>query len=143
MSNLIKKKRYDTHDMSGRFISQVNQNPLLEEKYFQWRKERYSRLAVGRKRDNGWWNDLDSQKKWQEWFNDGKLEIIIVPTPSRSILEKLYNRLAHEADLPIGSAKRGLFAPLAFNIKYSFPFDLIRFNLWDGLVGLRPRSCKD
>jgi hypothetical protein len=29
-------------------------------------------------------------------------------TPSRSILEKLYNRLSHEADSPIGFAKRGL-----------------------------------
>jgi len=114
VSDLIKKKRYDTHDMSGRFISQVILNPLLEEKYFQWRKERYNGLAVGRKRDNGWWNDLDSQKKWQEWFNDGKNEIIIVPTPSRSVLEKLYNRLSHEADSPIGSAKRGPFAALAF-----------------------------
>jgi hypothetical protein len=113
----------------------VNLNPFLEEKYFQWRKERYSGLAVGRKRDNGWWNDLDSQKKWQEWFNDGKLEIIIVPTPSRSILEKLYNRLAHEADLPIGSAKRGPFAALASNINYSFPCDLIRFNLCSCAVG--------
>ena len=121
VSDLIKKQRYDIHDKSGRFTSQVNLNPFLEEKYFQWRKERYSRLAVGRKRDNGWWNDLDSQKKWQEWFNDGKLEIIIVPTPSRSILEKLYNRLAHEADLPIGSAKRGPFAALAFKSNIPFP----------------------
>ena len=30
MSNLITKKRYDTHDMSGRFISQVNLTPALE-----------------------------------------------------------------------------------------------------------------
>ncbi len=42
VSDLIKKKRYDTHDMGGRFISPVNLNPLLEEKYFQLRKERYT-----------------------------------------------------------------------------------------------------
>ncbi len=47
-------------------------------------------------------------------FNDGNNEIIIVPTPSRSVLEKLYNRLSHEADSPIGSAKRGPFAVFAF-----------------------------
>jgi hypothetical protein len=72
VSDLIKKKRYDTHDMSGRFISQGNLNPLLEEEKIQWRKERYSGIAVCRKRDNGWWNDLDSQKNWQEWFQRWK-----------------------------------------------------------------------
>ena len=90
MSNLITKKRYDTHDMSGRFISQVNLTPALEAKYFQWRKERYDGLAVGRKRDSGWWNALDSQKQWQQRSNDGE-----------SI------NLSHEAaDSPIESAKR-------------------------------------
>jgi hypothetical protein len=86
--------------MSGRFISQVILNPLHEEIYFQWRKERYNGLAVGRKRDNGWWNDLDSQKKWQEWFNDGKNEIIIVPIPERMELDYLFMRPKVECPLP-------------------------------------------
>jgi hypothetical protein len=104
------------------FISQVNLNPLLEEKYFQWKKERYGGLAACQKRDNGWWNELDSQKKWQEWFNNGKNEIIIVLTPLRTVLEKLYNHLPHEADSPVGSAKRGLFAALAaFKSDILFP----------------------
>ena len=85
----------------------MNLSPTLEAKYFQWRKARYDGLAVGRKRDKGWWNDLDSQKQWQQWLNNGINESIIVSTPSRSILEKLCNRLSHEAESPIESAKRG------------------------------------
>ena len=108
VSNLITKKRYDNHDMTGKFVSQLNVTPAVEAKYFQWRKERYDGLAVGRKRDNGWWNALDSQKHWQHWLNEEINEIIILPTPSRSFLEKLYNRLSNEADSPIGFAKRGL-----------------------------------
>ena len=100
--------------MSGRYISQMNLSPMLEAEYLKWRKARYDGLAVGRKRDKGWWNDLDSEKHWQQWCNNGTDEIIIVPTTSRSVLEKLYNRLSHEADSPIGSAKRGPFAALAF-----------------------------
>ena len=44
----------------------------------QWRKERYDGLAIGRKRDNGWWNALDSQKQWQHWLNEEINEVIIV-----------------------------------------------------------------
>ncbi len=71
-------------------------------------------LAVGQKRGKGWWSDLHSEKHWQQWCNNGTDEIIIVPTPSRIVLAKLYNRLSHQADSPIGSAKRGPFAALAF-----------------------------
>ncbi len=47
MSDLIKKKPYDTHNMSGRFISQLNLNPLLGEKYFNGeRKGRVALLSV-------------------------------------------------------------------------------------------------
>ncbi len=60
-------------------------------------------------------------------FNDGKNEIIIVPTPSRSVLEKLHNRLSHEADSPIGSAKRGPFAALAFKPDILFVVNLSVF----------------
>ena len=80
----------------------------LEAAYFKWRKARYDGLAAGRKRDKGWWNDLDFQKKWQEWLNNESYHINIVPTPSRSILEKLYNRLAQETASLNGSAKRGM-----------------------------------
>jgi hypothetical protein len=146
MSNLITKKRYDTHDMSGRFISQVNLTPALEAKYFQWRKERYDGLAVGRKRDSGWWNALDSQKLWQQWLNDDINESIIVSTPSRSILEKLYNRLSHEAESPIGSAKRGplsLHRARSARIQILFSCELIDFPLCSCAVGDRAgvRAC--
>ena len=97
VANLVMEERHSIHDMSGRFISRLVLSPTLEAKYFQWRQARYDGLAIGRKRDKGWWNDLDSQKKWQEWFNDGKNENITWPTPSRSILEKLYNRLLHKS----------------------------------------------
>ena len=103
--NFITEKRRAIDIMSGRYISQMNLSPMLEAEYLKWRKARYDGLAVGRKRDKGWWNDLDSEKHWQQWCNNGTDEIIIVPTPSRSVLEKLYNRLSHEADSPIGSAK--------------------------------------
>ena len=112
--NFITEKRRAIDIMSGRYISQMNLSPMLEAEYLKWRKARYDGLAVGRKRDKGWWNDLDSEKHWQQWCNNGTDEIIIVPTPSRSVLEKLYNRLSHEADSPIGSAKRGSFEALAF-----------------------------
>jgi hypothetical protein len=71
-------------------------------------------MEKGKSDENEWWNDLDSEKHWQQWCNNGTDEIIVVPTPSRSVLEKRYSRLSHEADLPIGSAKRGPFAALAF-----------------------------
>ena len=96
VSYLVTKKRQAIDDISGRYISQTNLSPTLEAKYFQWRKARYDGLAVGRKRDKGWWNALDSQKQWQHWSKDEINES--VPTPSQSILEKLYNRLSHEAE---------------------------------------------
>jgi hypothetical protein len=65
------------HDMSGRYISRLSLSPTLEAKYFRWRQARYDGLAVGRKRDKEWWNDLDSQKKLQELFNDEKNENVI------------------------------------------------------------------
>ena len=106
VSYLVNKKRQTIDDISGKCIYQKHLSPMLEAKYFQWRKARYDGLAVGRIRDKGWWNVLDSQKQWQHWSNDETNEI--VPTPSRSILEKLYNRLSNEADSPIRFAKRGL-----------------------------------
>ena len=127
VSNLVTKKRHDIHDISGRYISEVNSQPELETKYFLWRKARYDGLALGRKRDKGWWNALDSQKQWQQWFNDGVNESIVVPTPSRSILEKLYNRLSHEAKSPIGSAKRGALRGAHIQFKYAISCGLISF----------------
>ena len=73
--------------------------PAVEAKYFQWRKERYDGLAVGRKRDNGWWNALDSQKHWQHWLNEEINEIIILPTPSRSFLEIFLCRVLRLLDV--------------------------------------------
>ena len=52
--------------------------------------------------------------------NNGTDEIIIAPTLSRSSLEKLYNRLSHDTDSPIGSAKRGPFTALAFKADFLF-----------------------
>ena len=75
VSNLLTKKHYDNHDKTGKFVSQFN---AVEAKYFQWRKERYDGLAIGRKRDNSWWNALDSQKQWQHWLSEEINKIIIV-----------------------------------------------------------------
>ena len=101
------EKRRAIDNKSGRYISQMFLSPTLEAEYFKWRKARYYGLAVGRKRDKGWWNDLNSQMQYQQWLNNESTHINIVPTPSRSILEKLYNRLAHQASLSNGSAKLG------------------------------------
>ena len=57
----------------------------------------------------GWLIALDSQKQLQHWLNNEITESINLPTPSRIILKKLYNRLSHEADSPIESAKRDSF----------------------------------
>ena len=103
VSYLVIKKRQAIDDISGKCVDQKNLSPTLEAKYFQWRKARYDGLAVGRIRDKGWWNALDSQKQWQHWSKEETNERL--PTPSRSILEKLYNRLSNEADSPIGFAK--------------------------------------
>ena len=140
VSDLVSKNRHAIHDISGRYISQMNMSPMLESKYFQWRKARYDGLAEGRKRDKGWWNVLDSQKQWQQWCNDGFNESINMPTPSRSILEKLYNRLSHEAESPIGSAKRGLpFLHRARNASIHFK-PMIKFFSPLQLLGRRPTS---
>ncbi len=50
-------------------------------------KARYDDLAVGRKRDKDWWNDVDPRKQWQHCSKDEIDES--VPTPSRSILGNL------------------------------------------------------
>ncbi len=73
------------------------------------------------------------------WQNDGENEIITLPTASRawSILEKLYNRLLHEADSPIGSAKRGLLVPHTARAAIALESNrgLISFTLCSCAVG--------
>jgi hypothetical protein len=75
---------------------------IIEVKYFQWRKARFDALPVGRRRDKGWWIALSTQKLWQKWVNEGLTESIIVQTPSRSILQKLYNRLVARSQITKG-----------------------------------------
>ena len=87
----------------------MNLDPLLEVKYFQWRKERCNGLAVETMAGG---MILILKRSGRNGLTIS--EIIIAPKRSRSVLEKLYNRLSHEADSPIGSAKRIPFTALAF-----------------------------
>jgi hypothetical protein len=70
VSYLVTKKNLAIDDISGKCIYQQNFSPMLGAKYFQWRKARYDGLAVGQKRDKGWWNAPDSQRQWQQWSKD-------------------------------------------------------------------------
>jgi hypothetical protein len=81
---LVTKKNLAIDDISGKCISQKNLSSTLEARYFQWRKASYDGLAVGRKRDKGWWNALDSQRQCQQWSKDETNESML--TPSRNIL---------------------------------------------------------
>jgi hypothetical protein len=76
---LVTKKKLAIDDISGKCIYQKNLSPTLEAKYFQWRKARYDGLAVGRKRDKGWWNALDSQRQWPQWLKDETNESMLNP----------------------------------------------------------------
>jgi hypothetical protein len=64
VSYLVTKKKLAIDDISGKCIYQTKLSPTLEAKHFQWQKARYDGLAVGRKRDKGWWNALNSQRQW-------------------------------------------------------------------------------
>jgi hypothetical protein len=79
---LVTQKKLAIDDVRGKCISQKTLSPTLEAKYFQWRKARHDGLAVGRKRDKGWWNALDSQGQWQQWSKDETNGSML--TPSRS-----------------------------------------------------------
>ncbi len=86
----------------------MNLSATLEDFFLQWRKAKakYDDLAVGRKRDKDWWNDIDPRKTVAAWFkrlNQLKRAISIAKHPWKSL------KSPHEADSPTAPAQRGSF----------------------------------
>jgi hypothetical protein len=145
----LARRRHSKRDSTGRKLASTQtQSPAFLSAYVEWRNSRLEALPKTRKFDR-WHEAMVNEGIWPRWFSAGIVESEVML--SRSALAHIYDNVKAKTagtSPSIGPAKRG---PLGMHrtrsariqIKYSFPCDLIRFNLCSCAVGGRRDHPKD